>query len=74
MTLSCATSSAWTADSEAKTKSPPPDLDFLEYLGTLESDEDNWTDVMNVELPPAKPKVAPGKTQTEAAKSADNPK
>ena len=53
-----------------------PDLEFLEYLGTLESDEENWTDVVNIEFPapdnsvdpstkPAvsKPKAAMRKTQ-----------
>jgi hypothetical protein len=26
-------------------KTPLPDLKFLEYLGTLEDDDENWTDV-----------------------------
>jgi hypothetical protein len=49
-----------------------PDLEFLEYLGTLESDEDNWKDVLNVELPAAartKPKgdAQKGKAKAESA-------
>lgn len=66
-------------------KAPAPDLDFLEYLGTLESDDGNWTDVLNVELPtqaapaPSKSKAdksdVKGKPQPEtAAKSAGNAK
>lgn len=27
------------------TKAPQPDVKFLEYLGTVEDDEDNWMDV-----------------------------
>jgi hypothetical protein len=64
-------------------KTPPPDLAFLEYLGTLEGDGENWTDVVNMELPKdAKPaaktsdaKATKGKSKPEtAAKSADSEK
>ena len=34
---------------DAPRKSPPakqqPDIKFLEYLGTMEADDENWTDV-----------------------------
>ena len=52
-------------------KAAAPDLDFLEYLGTLESDEDNWTDVVNVELPvdaPVSAKSAETKPQSGGQK------
>ena len=73
------------APAKPAAKSPAPDLDFLEYLGTLESDDGNWTDVLNVELPTQTPQAAAkpkadkgdvkGKPQPEtAAKSADNAK
>ena len=30
-------------------KSAAPDIEFLEYLGTLESEDENWTDVAEIE-------------------------
>ena len=65
---------AYSAESQAKTKPPAPELDFLEYLGTLESDEENWTDVVNVQLPAPKEKEASSKSKPEAAKPAGNAK
>jgi len=73
--MSCALA-AHAADRPAakQAKSPQPDLDFLEYLGTLENDEDNWTDVMTMDLPnaassAAKPAKATGKvSDTNATK------
>jgi hypothetical protein len=62
---------------ETRKQSAEPNLEFLEYLGTLESDEENWTDVVNVELPNAKAKStgAKGKSKSEvAAKSASTDK
>ncbi|HYM35217.1 MAG TPA: hypothetical protein VET48_07440 [Steroidobacteraceae bacterium] len=63
---------------EVRKQSVEPNLEFLEYLGTLESDEENWTDVMNVELPDkakAKNQGARGKPKSEAAaKSASSEK
>lgn len=47
-------------------KSIAPDLEFLEYLGTLENDGENWTDIVNVDLPRA-PK-AKGATDKDKAK------
>ena len=31
-------------------KAPPPDVKFLEYLGTLEGEDENWTDVTAPDL------------------------
>jgi hypothetical protein len=31
-------------------KAPPPDVKFLEYLGTLEGEGENWTDVAAPDL------------------------
>jgi hypothetical protein len=70
---------------KAANKVAAPDLEFLEYLGTLEGDEDNWTDVANLESlaqtnsTPAQSKDAQsdvkGKSKTEtAAKGAGNEK
>lgn len=42
------------------------DLDFLEYLGTMESDEDNWTDLANDDVAAAakaSPVVQPATTK-----------
>ncbi len=50
-------------------KSATPDLDFLEYLGTLEGDEENWTDVANMELSDAKKKALDGAVVKGEAKS-----
>jgi hypothetical protein len=60
--VSCALA-AYAADREPK---PAPkivaqDLDFLEYLGTLESDEENWTDIAVMNLTDVDP------TPTETA-------
>jgi len=55
-----------------RAKNAAPNLEFLEYLGTLESDEENWTDVANVELT-----KRPPKTKSEARpddSKADNSK
>lgn len=54
MLVSCALAAHGAERASVKTnKSPAPDLDFLEYLGTLENDEDNWTDIAKMELPQA---------------------
>lgn len=45
------------------TKATQPDVKFLEYLGTLEGDDENWTDVATTVL--AEPK-AKGATKSEA--------
>jgi hypothetical protein len=37
-------------------KATRPDPKFLEYLGTLEADEENWTDIASTALAPADPK------------------
>jgi hypothetical protein len=50
-------------------KAPALDLDFLEYLGTLESDDGNWTEVVNIELPKPPPANAKSKVDTSATKS-----
>jgi hypothetical protein len=55
-----------------------PDIEFLEYLGTLEGDGENWTDIVKADLMhTAKPKSGakknPPKTET-AAKSASSEK
>jgi hypothetical protein len=43
---------AHSAESQPK-KSPPkpaqPDIQFLEYLGSVEADDENWTDVSAAE-------------------------
>ena len=46
-------------------------IDFLEYLGSLESDEDNWTDFEAVIAAPAKQpsKKAEGPTKPAAAET-----
>ena len=31
-------------------KAPPPDVKFLEYLGSLEGEGENWTDVVAADL------------------------
>lgn len=53
-------------------KSPAPDLDFLEYLGTLESDDGNWTDVLNVDLPAQTP-AAPAKAKADKSDAKSKP-
>lgn len=44
-----------------------PDADFLEYLGTLEGDEDNWTLVEQVASKPAAASTGPAKVPATAA-------
>ena len=59
-------------------RSLAPNLDFLEYLGTLENEEENWTDVVNVTLPEsAKSKDEAGNRKAKpdaATKQVDNAK
>src|SRR5712671_6171035 len=67
------------APNKAGSKRAAPDLEFLEYLGTLESDGENWTDAVNADLAQAQPKpkrsIAKDKSKTEAAaKNADSEK
>ena len=48
------------AESEKKAepaKATQPDIQFLEYLGTLEDDDENWTDVEAVPEPQNKAKA-----------------
>jgi hypothetical protein len=40
--------SAYSADMPKKT-TPVPDINFLEYLGSLETKDDNWTDALNAD-------------------------
>jgi hypothetical protein len=56
---------------KAESKTVAADLEFLEYLGTFENDEDNWTDVVKMELPTPANTVA-GKNA--AASARDKPK
>jgi len=66
--------SAQGAEPEAKRPAdkPPvvakPDIAFLEYLGTLEDDEENWTDIANTVLAEARSKRSA--KQEATAKSA----
>jgi hypothetical protein len=53
------------AESAPKKSAPPtqptqPDIKFLEYLGTVDDDEENWTDALSdviVAEPPSKTKA-----------------
>jgi len=40
----------------AEAKKAQPDIKFLEYLGAMESDQDNWTDIAASALADAKRK------------------
>ena len=66
------------APGKPRAKNAAPDLEFLEYLGTLESDEANWTDVVKADLMRAsKPKGTTNKDQAKtegATKSAGSEK
>ena len=56
---------------DAKSATPvKPDIAFLEYLGTLEGDDENWTDIANTVLAESRRKraanrEAPAKSQAE---------
>jgi len=45
-----------TKKTAATSKSAQPDIRFLEYLGTLESDGENWTDIATTTLASPKDK------------------
>ena len=45
-----------------------PDIKFLEYLGTLEGDDENWTEIAAIAL--AEPKGKPSAKPEAAAKPA----
>ncbi|MBL8267638.1 hypothetical protein [Steroidobacter sp.] len=47
----------------------PVDADFLEYLGTLEGDEDNWTLVEQAASKPAPASTSPAKAPATATES-----
>jgi len=48
----------------APSKSAQPDVRFLEYLGTLESDGENWTDIATTTV--ASPKDKDAKAEAAA--------
>jgi poly-gamma-glutamate capsule biosynthesis protein CapA/YwtB (metallophosphatase superfamily) len=54
----------------AAAKAAQPDIEFLEYLGTVEGDDENWTEVedeqLNWQQSDAAPKARDG-AKTEAA-------
>jgi hypothetical protein len=56
-----------TARPVAPAKLPPPDIRFLEYLGTVEDDEDNW---MDVELSASESKSLAAETANKVGKEA----
>jgi hypothetical protein len=71
--LSLSTVAAQGAEAQAKKpstqmKPAQPDIKFLEYLGTLESDEENWTEIAALALAP--PESKPNAKPEAAAKSA----
>jgi len=66
---------AMAADAKPAPKQPPVEteiasIEFLEYLGSLESDDDNWTDFEAAEIKqPSKPADTQGKAPAAAEKS-----
>lgn len=54
---------------KSTSKTAAPDLEFLEYLGTLESDGENWTDVVNVNV---QSRDAAGKSTVKGESKSDS--
>lgn len=45
-------------ETKQATRAAKPDIAFLEYLGTLEGDDENWTDIANTVLTESRGKRA----------------
>jgi hypothetical protein len=59
---------AYSADKPAK-RAPVADVGFLEYLGTLESEEENWTDIANADAVTSNTAPANAQPAKQATKS-----
>lgn len=57
-------------ETKPEARAAKPDIAFLEYLGTLEADDGNWTDIANTVLAEPRGKRAP-KQEAAAPTSAE---